>query len=116
ISLKKMRKMRLFQRDAYIGIDFLNKKTEIIRLKEEHEDKGFFDFPIDIGEGRQKTISIETPNISDINAIREELAAFTLSVLKDMPVSVSAIDGLNAMEVAHQILQKMNRQVLPENI
>lgn len=116
ISLKKMRKMRLFQRDAYIGIDFLNKKTEIIRLKEEHEEKGFFDFPIDIGEGRQKTISIETPNISDINAIREELAAFTLSVLKDMPVSVSAIDGLNAMEVAHQILQKMNRQVLPENI
>ena len=116
ISLKKMRKMRLFQRDAYIGIDFLNKKTEIIRLKEAHEEKGFFDFPIDIGEGRQKTISIETPNISDINAIREELAAFTLSVLKDMPVSVSAIDGLNAMEVAHQILQKMNRQVLPENI
>lgn len=116
ISLKKMRKMRLFQRDAYIGIDFLNKKTEIIRLKEEHEEKGFFDFPIDIGEGRQKTISIETPSLSDINAIREELAAFTLSVLKDMPVSVSAIDGLNAMEVAHQILQKMNRQVLPENI
>lgn len=116
ISLKKMRKMRLFQRDAYIGIDFLNKKTEIIRLKEEHEEKGFFDFPIDIGGGKQKNISIETPNISDVNAIREELAAFTLSVLKDMPVSVSAIDGLNAMEVAHQILQKMNRQVLPENV
>lgn len=116
ISLKKMRKMRLFQRDAYIGIDFLNKKTEIIRLKEEHEEKGFFDFPIDIGDGKQKTISIETPNINEINAIREELAAFTLAVLKDRPVSVSAIDGLNAMEVAHQILQKMNRQVLPENI
>ena len=33
ISMKKMRKMRLFQKDAYIGIDFLDKKTEIIRLK-----------------------------------------------------------------------------------
>src|SRR5499433_3154768 len=31
ISMKKMRKMRLFQKDAYIGIDFLNKKTEIIK-------------------------------------------------------------------------------------
>ncbi|MGN9422016.1 Gfo/Idh/MocA family protein, partial [Enterococcus faecium] len=27
ISMKKMRKMRLFQKDAYIGIDFLEKKT-----------------------------------------------------------------------------------------
>ena len=33
ISMKKMRKIRLFQKDAYIGIDFLNKKTEIIKLK-----------------------------------------------------------------------------------
>lgn len=113
ISLKKMRKMRLFQRDAYIGIDFLNKKTEIIRLKEEDEEKGFFDFPIDIGNGHQKIISIETPQISQLNAIREELAAFTLSILKDTPVAVSAFDGLNAMEVAHQIIQKMNRQILP---
>jgi predicted dehydrogenase len=33
ISMKKMRKMRLFQKDAYIGIDFLNKKSEVIKLK-----------------------------------------------------------------------------------
>lgn len=113
ISLKKMRKMRLFQRDAYIGIDFLNKKTEIIRLKGENEEKGFFDFPIDIGHGQQKIISIETPYISDLNAIREELAAFTLAILMDSPVAVSAFDGLNAIDVAHQIIQKMNRQMLP---
>lgn len=105
--------MRLFQRDAYIGIDFLGKKTEIIRLKEAHEEKGFFDFPIDTGNGQQKIISIETPQINPLNAIREELAAFTLSILKDLPVNVSAFDGLNAMEVAHQILKKMNRQMMP---
>ena len=34
--MKKMRKMRIFQKDAYIGIDFLNKKTEIIKLKDSH--------------------------------------------------------------------------------
>lgn len=113
ISLKQMRKMRLFQKDAYIGIDFLKKKTEIIRLKEAGEKKGFFDFPIDVGKGKQKIISIETPRIPEINAIREELADFVLSIFQDKPVSVSAIDGLNAMEVAHQILQKIDRQVLP---
>lgn len=115
ISLKKMRKMRLFQRDAYIGIDFLDKKTEIIRLKGEQEEKGFFDFPIELGDGNQKIISIDTPNVKPVNSIKEELADFTLSVLQDKPVTVSVYDGLHAMDVAHQILQKMIIQMNPEN-
>ncbi len=115
ISLKKMRKMRLFQRDAYIGIDFLDKKTEIIRLKQEHETKGFFDFPIELGNGNRKIISIDTPAIRMVNSIKEELADFALSVLQDKPVTVSAFDGLNAMEVAHQILQKMMMQMSQDN-
>lgn len=110
ISLKKMRKMRLFQRDAYIGIDFLNKKTEIIRMKADEEEKGFFDFPVELGNGRQKIISVETPQITSLNAIKEELADFTLSVLQNKPVNVSAFDGLNAMEIAHQILHKIDKQ------
>src|SRR6185295_17026074 len=39
ISLKKMRKMRLFQRDAYIGIDFLDKKAEVVRLKDDTAER-----------------------------------------------------------------------------
>ncbi len=115
ISLKKMRKMRLFQRDAYIGIDFLDKKTEIIRLKQQHEEKGYFDFPIELGNGDQKVISIDTPHIRLVNSIKEELADFALAVLQDKPVTVSVYDGLNAMEVAHQILQKMMLQMNQEN-
>lgn len=113
ISLKKMRKMRVFQKDAYIGIDFLNKKTEIIRLKPEGEEKGFFDFPIDLGEGNKKNISIEMPPVSNTNAIQEELADFTLSILQDKPVQVSSTDGLRAMEVAYQILNKAQQQLTP---
>lgn len=115
ISLKKMRKMRLFQRDAYIGIDFLDKKTEVIRMKAEGEDKGFFDFPIELGNGSQKIISIETPNIKTVNSIQEELADFALSVIQDKAVTVSVYDGLHAMDVAHQILQKMMIQMNAEN-
>lgn len=115
ISLKKMRKMRLFQRDAYIGIDFLDKKTEVIRMKAEGEDKGFFDFPIELGNGHQKIISIETPNIKPVNSIQEELADFALSVIQDKAVTVSVYDGLHAMDVAHQILEKMMIQMNAEN-
>lgn len=114
ISLKKMRKMRLFQKDAYIGVDFLNKKTEIISLRSKKEPAGFFDFSIEVGEGKHRDISIEVPKTEKTNAIQQELADFTLSVLMDKPVRVSAFDGLNAMEVAYQILTKINQQLFPE--
>jgi predicted dehydrogenase len=107
ISLKKMRKMRLFQKDAYIGIDFLDKKTEIIKLKTP-QDEGLFTLDIDTNSGK-KTIAIDNPEIKQVNAIRLELEMFRDSILLNKPVPVNAIDGLQALEVAHQILQKINK-------
>ncbi|UYQ93610.1 Gfo/Idh/MocA family oxidoreductase [Chitinophaga horti] len=107
ISLKKMRKMRLFQKDAYIGIDFLDKKTEIIKLKTP-EDEGLFTLDIETNSGR-KTIAIENPEIKQSNAIRMELELFRDAILQNKPVHVNVIDGFQAVEVAHQILQKIGR-------
>lgn len=108
ISLKKMRKMRLFQKDAYIGIDFLEKKTEVIKLKEEGYKGGMIDMPVQLAEGQQKTISVNMPEVKDSNAIRMELQEFADAVLEDKPVRVSVYDGYQAMDVAHQILKKMS--------
>ncbi|MGO4289043.1 Gfo/Idh/MocA family protein [Chitinophaga sp. RAB17] len=107
ISLKKMRKMRLFQKDAYIGIDFLDKKAEIIKLKTP-EDEGLFTLDIETNNGK-KTIAIDNPEIKQSNAIRMELEMFRDSILQNKPVVVNAIDGLQAMDVAHQILAKINK-------
>jgi hypothetical protein len=107
ISLKKMRKMRLFQKDAYIGIDFLDKKTEIIKLKTP-ADEGLFTLDIETNSGK-KTIAIDNPQIKQSNAIRMELEMFRDSILQNKPVAVNAIDGLQALDVAHQILQKINK-------
>lgn len=112
ISLKKMRKMRLFQKDAYIGIDFLDKKTEIIKLKTP-EDEGLFTLDIDTNSGK-KTIAIDNPEIKQVNAIRMELELFRDAILLNKPVPVNAIDGLQAMEVAHQILAKINKGLSSE--
>src|SRR4249920_857291 len=60
ISMKKMRKIRLFQKDAYIGIDFLNKKTEIIKLHEEG-DINAFSFDLETPDGKTKTIAVINP-------------------------------------------------------
>jgi predicted dehydrogenase len=105
ISMKKMRKMRLFQKDAYIGIDFLEKKSEIIKLKGEGDDE-LFSFDIETPQGK-RTLAIDNPEIKDNNAIKSELTAFRDSILNNSYTVVTEIDGYQAMEVAHQILRKI---------
>ena len=105
ISMKKMRKMRVFQKDAYIGIDFLNKKTEIIRLKTQH-DIDSFSFDLDTPNGK-KTIAIANPAIPEVNAIKLELEEFRNAVVNNTPTIVSEVDGYRAMDVAHYILKKI---------
>lgn len=108
ISLKKMRKLRLFQRDAYIGIDFLEKKTEVIKLKEPGMQDGKLDFPIEVGNGEKKVLSVKMPEVGNSNAIQMELSDFKDSILNDRPTTVTVYDGYQAMDVAHQILKKMS--------
>jgi predicted dehydrogenase len=106
ISMKKMRKMRLFQKDAYIGIDFLEKKTEIIKLKDADDAKAF-SFDIETQSGT-RTISISNPVVPATNAIKEEFVHFVNAIKNKKRTVVNEIDGLRALEVAHFILQKIN--------
>ena len=106
ISMKKMRKMRIFQKDAYIGVDFLNKKSEIISLNHSAVETEGFSFEIETRSGI-KSILVRNPDVPDVNAIRMELEKFTESILQNKPTLVSELDGYRAMDIAHQILQKI---------
>ncbi|HVT87188.1 MAG TPA: Gfo/Idh/MocA family oxidoreductase, partial [Chitinophagaceae bacterium] len=110
ISMKKMRKMRLFQKDAYIGIDFLNKKSEVIKLKDA-SDSNMFAFDIETPNGK-KTIAVANPMVPEVNAIRKELEEFRNSILNNTKTVVSEIDGMMAMDVAHQILRKIGNNII----
>jgi predicted dehydrogenase len=109
ISMKKMRKLRMFQKDAYIGVDFLNKKTEIIKLQDSDEPN-VFAFDIDTHEGKRR-IAIANPPVPEVNAIRRELESFLAAIHTNTRTVVNEIDGLRAMEVAHHILQKINQNL-----
>jgi predicted dehydrogenase len=110
ISMKKMRKIRLFQKDSYIGVDFLNKKTEVIRLKNP-QDANVFAFDIETPGGK-KTIAIANPIIPEVNAIKMELEEFKSAILNNTRTIVNEMDGLLAMDVAHQILDKIRNSLL----
>jgi predicted dehydrogenase len=110
ISMKRMRKMRLFQKDAYIGIDFLNKKTEIIKLKT-GEEANSFAFDIETMNGK-KTIAVVNPTVPEVNAIRMELEKFCEAIRQNTTPIVSEVDGYRAMDIAHQILQKIKHNTI----
>jgi predicted dehydrogenase len=110
ISMKKMRKIRLFQKDAYIGIDFLEKKAEIIKLKEE-SDENVFAFDIETPNGT-KTIAIASPQVPEVNAIKKELEEFVSAIESNTQTIVNEIDGFRALEVAHQILHKIHHNLI----
>ncbi|HVK97084.1 MAG TPA: Gfo/Idh/MocA family oxidoreductase [Flavisolibacter sp.] len=110
ISMKKMRKMRLFQKDAYIAIDFLEKKTEVIKLKGSGDENAFaFDIQTPAGT---KTIAVSSPKVPEVNAIKMELEEFVLAIRENKQPIVNEIDGYRALEIAHDIIHKIKYSLL----
>lgn len=118
ISLKNMRKTRIFQRDAYIAIDFLKKKSEIVRLDDASETVSPSDMFIELSDSRRRRIHFEMPAVSETNAIQEELRAFRDAINNGTSTPVTLQDGLNALRVAHQIVEKLqlSADVIASNI
>jgi predicted dehydrogenase len=112
ISLKSMRKSRFFQKDAYISVDFLNKESEVVRMREVEGEVDPFSVTIDLGEKGKKEIIFDKPAISENNAIRDELSAFATAITTDSPTEVSIEQGTRALEVALLILEKMKQSVM----
>ena len=110
ISLKNMRKTRFFQKDAYISVDFLDKNLEVFKMEELEGEADPFDIILDLGADKaKKKILIDKPDIFETNAIKEELIAFHNSIVNSAEIPVNVEDGLNAMLVAHQILDEMSK-------
>lgn len=108
IAVKNMRKSRFFQKDAYIAVDFLEKKTEIVRMKEATGEEGPFSMVLDLGEQKgKKEIIFENPKVSPSNAIKEELSAFYQAIVRKETPIVSLNDGYQALKIAHEILEKI---------
>lgn len=103
ISLKTMRKIRLFQRDAYISLDMLDKKAEVVRLHDhDPENPGLLQLPTSAG---LREVVATYPEIEPINAIQEELRSFANSALHGSPIAVDIAAGRRALDVAYQILE-----------
>ena len=101
ISMKAMRKMRIFQSDAYVNIDFLEKQSQIIKLADE-KSIDTDSMPIETANGT-KHVSIKTNNATEQNSIVMELQDFYNSIVNNSNVSVNIDDAVKAIQLAHRI-------------
>lgn len=111
ISMKKMRKIRMFQKDAYLSVDMLTHKTEVVKIKDviEGEAPDPNAMMIDFGNtGKKKKIYLQAPPISPVNSIKMELSTFADAIINNQPTIVTIEDGYKALEAAYKIIDKIN--------
>lgn len=88
VTLKRERKLRLFQGDAYVSVDYSTKHIQIVRRT------------IEAG---QPTIAVEERDLGEGDALFAEIESFVDSVRTRRPPLVDGRAALRALEVAHQI-------------
>ena len=106
ISMKNMRKIRIFQSDAYLSMDFLNKKTEVVRIHEAIPEGKENCMELDTSLGK-RYIELDMPEAIPNNAIKVELEAFAHSIIHNTPTKVELEDGLKALELASWIMAEI---------
>jgi len=107
ISLKKMRKTRVFQENAYISINFLEKDFQVVKIRDKHTNDNDNSLVIKNNLGEEKVIFFEKPDINKINSIEAELNDFFDSIQNKSESKVSLNDGLLALEVAEEIMSQL---------
>ena len=107
ISLKKMRKTRIFQKDAYISIDFLEKELQIVKIKDADMSDPNLSMVIKTNTGKDKIIYFENPEIIEENSIFNELESFANSINKKSLPKVTLLDGYEAIKVANEVMSQI---------
>ncbi|MGA9239544.1 Gfo/Idh/MocA family protein, partial [Robiginitalea sp.] len=110
ISLKNMRKSRFFQRDAYISVDFLERKVEVVKMKNAPEHPGEFDMVLQNAEGTKKQIYFENPEIVQNNPILDELEALAVAIEENSTPPVPLEQGARALDVALRVIDAFTAQ------
>ena len=112
ISMKQMRKVRLFQRDAYLGLDFLKKEAQVIRLREHDgaSELPFGSFELQTPNG-PKILSMEMPPAEQVNAIQEELKSFAMAIGSGGDPAVSLEEGHEALRVAWAVMDQIDERL-----
>jgi len=118
VSLKTERKLRIFQKNAYITIDFFKKELNVFQMREMEDGEDVTDkMVIDPGDGKtKKEIIYNAPQPGNVNAIHRELECFADAILNDKIPPVTIDDGYKSLKLAHSVLEKIENLMLKSSL
>lgn len=111
LSLKNMRKTRIFQDDAYITVDFLDKVAEVVRLNDDVDPTDPLSFTLCLADGSERQITLEKPEVHPINAIKTELESFYDAIVHNTKPAVTIEDGIAVLKLAYRILDAVGESL-----
>ena len=97
VSLKRERKLRIFQADAYVAVDYGERRVRVCRREPDADG--------------QAALVLEEREVPEGDALEAEIDAFLRAVREREPPPVSGWDGLRALEVAHVIRESLETEV-----
>jgi hypothetical protein len=104
ISIKNMRKLRIFQKDCYFSADYAQKRAYAVYRETELGEDGF------------PQLSIEEFEITEKDSLEEEIGAFVNSVRTGAPPEVDGEEGRKALAVALGISHRIEEQVRADRV
>ncbi|MEA3499625.1 MAG: Gfo/Idh/MocA family oxidoreductase [Candidatus Marinimicrobia bacterium] len=112
ISDKKMRKVRIFQKNLYVSMDFLNNKADVYSLLNENNNQKNFNSKIlsKIPKDFSKIINYDKIEPKKYNALKMELSEFVKSIISDTTPIVTGEDGFKALELATKIEESIKNK------
>ncbi|WP_397446682.1 Gfo/Idh/MocA family protein [Polaribacter sp. R77954] len=110
ISMKNMRKTRFFQKDAYISVNFLSKESEIVRIQDAPETPDEFAMILKNDEGVEKQIYFENPEVTNNNAILDELETFADAIKNNTIPIVTLSAGTEALRIAQWVIDSFKTE------
>lgn len=113
ISASPMRKLRIFQKDAYFSLDFGNQSVEVFKLIDGKPDPEKYPIAVNLGSileiENPKNIVYQKPDVPKLNAILEEQKSFVSSILNNVPIAVTAKEASEAVRIAEIISNKVKK-------
>jgi len=113
ISQNPMRKLRIFERDAYLSVDFASKSSEVFHLVGSDEAKENKSLMFNLGEieraEKKLNIVYERPDVPELNPLKYELELFRDAIIDNTSPIVSGEDGLAALVVAEMIMESIKQ-------
>lgn len=121
VSMKRMRKIRMFQQDAYLSIDYQANSISIFRKSEAYRSGALDPLKVDLGALDDpysfvfgELLEVQELSIASHDALREELKSFMGACRGEHPPEVPGAHGLRAVRLAHDIQAASDRYLRRE--